>query len=150
MRVYAVVEGSSEERFLKFVSEHLANHGIFLSPMKIKLGGGGRGGGRRWERWQRHITTLLKQQKGELKEATKHLTPEEVNDGPMTAPSKRIGACARGFRKTIHGLDGVKSIGLARLRAACPRFEGWMTQLEQLAGSNPAPPEHPLPPASPT
>lgn len=65
MRIYAVVEGDSEERFLKNeVAEYLGIRGISLSPMKILRGGGGRGGGSTWPPWNRHITNLLKQHSG--------------------------------------------------------------------------------------
>jgi hypothetical protein len=70
-----------------------------------------------------------------LEEKTKSLAPEAINDSPMSAPSKRIKACAPGFRKNIHGLQAVQSIGLSRLRTACPRFGAWLTRLEQLAES---------------
>lgn len=217
MRIYAVVEGACEERFLKVVvGEHLRTLGISLIPMKVRRGSGARGGGSSWQPWRQHISRLLKEQKSpevrvttmldlyaipkdtpgwttpgsatgpqranamlqataedlsdwrfapyiqvhefetflfvdldelgrqapdemdpkaiaKIQEETKDLAPEEINDGLMTAPSKRITSCAPGFRKTIHGLQTVQSIGLPRLRAACPRFDAWLTRLEQLA-----------------
>lgn len=67
-----------------------------------------------------------------LIQATQGAVPEEIDDGPSTAPSKRIEASTRGFRKTIHGLQAIQSIGLDRLRRACPRFNAWIAALEQL------------------
>nr|WP_301340379.1 DUF4276 family protein [Corallococcus exercitus] len=58
--------------------------------------------------------------------------PEDVNDGPETAPSKRLLARIPSYRKPLHGPLAVESTGLASLRAACPRFDAWVTRLEGL------------------
>lgn len=58
--------------------------------------------------------------------------PEEVNDGKRTAPSKRLLAHIPGYVKTLHGPLATTDCGLAALRMACPRFDGWITQLEAL------------------
>jgi hypothetical protein len=60
--------------------------------------------------------------------------PEDVDDGPETAPSKRIVAAIPSYRKTLHGSLAVEATGLAKLRAACPRFDGWVGTLERLSG----------------
>ncbi len=62
------------------------------------------------------------------------LAPEEVNDGPETAPSKRLLASVPGYRKTLHGVFACELAGLPALRAACPRFDGWVSRLEALGG----------------
>ena len=59
--------------------------------------------------------------------------PEEVDDGPTSAPSKRLRRAIPGFQKTAHGLLAVESCGLRCLRAACPRFHRWIADLEKLA-----------------
>jgi hypothetical protein len=59
--------------------------------------------------------------------------PEDVNDGPETAPSKRLEASVPSYRKTVHGPLVVEATGIARLRAACPRFNAWVTKLEGLS-----------------
>lgn len=61
------------------------------------------------------------------------LAPEEVNDGPETAPSKRLLASVPGYRKTLHGVYACEIAGLPALRAACPRFDGWVRRLETLS-----------------
>ncbi|KFA91706.1 DUF4276 family protein [Archangium violaceum] len=58
--------------------------------------------------------------------------PEDVNDGPDTAPSKRLLTRIPSYRKTLHGPLVVESTGLASLRAACPRFDAWVAKLEGL------------------
>lgn len=66
MRTYLVVEGRSEERFARAVlAPHLANHNVALYVMTIPVGGGRRGGGRRWKRWHRFLSRLLKELRGD-------------------------------------------------------------------------------------
>jgi Domain of unknown function (DUF4276) len=58
--------------------------------------------------------------------------PELVNDGPNTAPSKRILALWPGYLKTVDGPAIVKSVGLQHLRQECPHFGEWLNWLESL------------------
>jgi hypothetical protein len=60
-------------------------------------------------------------------------TPEEINDSPTTAPSKRINALFSGYQKPRQGEDAVREIGLARIRTECPHFDGWVKELESRA-----------------
>jgi Domain of unknown function (DUF4276) len=60
-------------------------------------------------------------------------TPEEINDSPNTAPSKRVEALVQGYQKPLLGVLAVLEIGLSRIRAECPHFDGWLRQLESLA-----------------
>ncbi|QAT88992.1 hypothetical protein EJ065_7470 [Corallococcus coralloides] len=59
--------------------------------------------------------------------------PEEINEHPDTAPSKRVLAVSPGYQKTLHGPLAVMSIGLPAIRAACPHFAQWLSKLEALA-----------------
>jgi hypothetical protein len=59
--------------------------------------------------------------------------PEQINEGPHTAPSKRIGALFPGYRKVLHGPAAAKRIGIDAIRAACPHFNTWYTALERFA-----------------
>ena len=215
IRLYAVVEGSSEERFLQSVlTPHLLNFAVYLQPMQVLRGGGVRGGGQSWQPWHRHLQKLLGEHKGgetrfttmldlyaipkdtpgwtppgsqphgsranaiiealgenlpdyrflpyvqvhefetfifvdpdelarqapdiidakgleRLKADVAGLEPEDVNAGRETAPSKRVEACTHGFRKLIHGLQAIQAIGLPQLRKKCPRFNAWVSSLEQ-------------------
>ncbi len=60
-------------------------------------------------------------------------TPEDINDSPVSAPSKRIEALVPGYQKPLQGVLAVLDIGLARIRAECPHFNGWLEKLESLA-----------------
>lgn len=59
-------------------------------------------------------------------------TPEEINDSPETAPSKRIlKAFDPGtYSKTVHGPVIADEIGLTTIRAQCPQFHQWLQSLE--------------------
>jgi len=57
-------------------------------------------------------------------------TLEEINDSPVTAPSKRVEALVPGYEKPLLGVLAVLEIGLSRIREECPHFDGWLTQLE--------------------
>lgn len=63
---------------------------------------------------------------------------EQVNDSPDTAPSRRLETAfithlGQRYDKKFHGPLLLMDIGLPAARGACPRFDGWLTQLEKLA-----------------
>jgi hypothetical protein len=62
--------------------------------------------------------------------------PEEINDNYETCPSRRIinifKECGQKYGKVIDGINASKKIGLAKMRAACPHFNEWITKLEKL------------------
>lgn len=60
-------------------------------------------------------------------------SPEDINDSPQTAPSKRILRIFPGYRKTFHGPNAVDVIGLERIRRECPHFHEWVGRLENLS-----------------
>lgn len=60
--------------------------------------------------------------------------PELINDGPETAPSKRILHEIPEYKKATAGPAVAAHIGLAKLRKQCRHFNEWLTCLEQLAG----------------
>lgn len=64
--------------------------------------------------------------------ARAHATPEDINDNPLTAPSKRILATMPGYQKPFHGPLIACAIGLDAMRQACPHFHAWLQKLEAL------------------
>jgi len=60
------------------------------------------------------------------------VTPEEIDDALVTAPSKRVEALVPEYEKPLFGVLAVLEIGLAAIRAECPHFDGWVKQLESL------------------
>jgi hypothetical protein len=57
-------------------------------------------------------------------------TPEDINDSPQTAPSKRILSLVQRYEKPFHGVVALLEIGLTKVRAECPHFDRWLRRLE--------------------
>jgi hypothetical protein len=57
-------------------------------------------------------------------------SPEEIDEGPETAPSKRLRDVFPRYQKPQHGPQAAQIIGLAKMRAACAHFDAWLTLLE--------------------
>jgi hypothetical protein len=57
-------------------------------------------------------------------------TPEDINDDPNTAPSKRIVDIFPAYQKALYGPLVAKRIGLETLRRECNHFNDWLTWLE--------------------
>lgn len=55
--------------------------------------------------------------------------PELVNDGPATAPSKRLLSHLPGYVKTLDGPLAIGELGVAQLRGACPHADAWFARL---------------------
>lgn len=62
-------------------------------------------------------------------------TPEEINDSPITAPSKRVEALVPEYEKPLQGTLAILEIGLPALRAECPHFGSWLDRLIQIGKS---------------
>jgi hypothetical protein len=58
--------------------------------------------------------------------------PENINDSPLTAPSKRILAVMPAYQKAFHGPLIACDIGLDSIRQACPHFDAWLQAVEAL------------------
>lgn len=57
-------------------------------------------------------------------------SPEEINDSPQTAPSKRVHALVPGYEKPFLGTIAVLDIGLSTIRRECSLFSAWLSVLE--------------------
>lgn len=66
-------------------------------------------------------------------QAQKYATPEDINDSPQTAPSKRILAAMPNYQKTFHGPLIACDIGLDAMRSVCPHFHNWLRKIEALS-----------------
>lgn len=58
--------------------------------------------------------------------------PEEINDSPQTAPSKRVEGLIPGYQKPMLGTLAALEIGLTSMRNECPRFAQWLSKLEEI------------------
>ena len=57
-------------------------------------------------------------------------TPEDINDDPNLAPSKRVAGVYRSYRKVIEGTLAAQEVGVQMMRQQCPHFHQWVSGLE--------------------
>jgi hypothetical protein len=89
------------------------------------------------EAWVFAATQQLGELLGDAALATalaRHVTnagdnPELVNDGPATAPSKRLLAAYPAYNKTQDGPLAIAELGLDALRSQCPHLDEWLRHL---------------------
>jgi Domain of unknown function (DUF4276) len=62
----------------------------------------------------------------------KFACPEDIDDSPLTAPSKRIESLFPGYEKPLSGVIAALEIGLQTMRRECPHFNDWLNRLEAL------------------
>jgi Domain of unknown function (DUF4276) len=108
----------SPKKFMPFLALHEFEAWLFSSPTELP----------------RVMTEPRKQPEFEAIRAGV-ATPEEINERPQFAPSKRIETLFPAYRKTLHGPNVAARIGLKRIRAECPHFDDWMKKLEAFAAS---------------
>ena len=65
---------------------------------------------------------------------TRFATPEDINDSPITAPSKRVEGLVPGYQKPLLGALAALAIGIDAIRRACPHFEQWLERLDRWSG----------------
>jgi len=81
---------------------------------------------------QEGFTKVLKN-KDEIQNILRNFTnPEEINNNPETAPSKRILKIYPKYQKVIDGIIISKKIGIEKMRQKCVHFNDWITFLEQI------------------
>ena len=147
IRLAVVVEGQTEEDFVnRVLAPHLRTHGVEPTPSLIGKGNGGGGNvtvGRlasEMTRWfwshSRVFGELLDRPPGLIEKLkairSKFETPEDINDGCTTHPSKRIEDLMPTYQKRVNGPFLADRMGLHAIRAECPRFNQWVERLESL------------------
>lgn len=55
--------------------------------------------------------------------------PENINDNPNTAPSKRLLANIKGYNKVLDGVSIIDEIGIKEVLNKCPRFNEWLNRI---------------------
>lgn len=63
-------------------------------------------------------------------------SPEEIDETPDQAPSKRIQALVERYEKPLLGTLAVLNIGLDQIRTECSNFSRWIDKLESLRKHN--------------
>jgi len=72
-------------------------------------------------------------QLSQMQEAVKSCgSPELINDSIETSPSHRMKKLFPGYNKKLHGPEIIELSGLTAIREQCPRFDYWLSQLENL------------------
>ncbi|MGO9271928.1 MAG: DUF4276 family protein [Terriglobia bacterium] len=60
-------------------------------------------------------------------------TPEDIDDDPSTAPSKRVLKLYPSYSKRLDGPRVAQGVGIETMRRECPHFRAWIERLEALA-----------------
>ena len=110
----ALAEAIGDRRLLPYLSLHEFEALLFVQPDQIRAVIPNSG---------EAVATLVQ-------EAATFSNPEEIDEGPETHPSARLGRRLPGYRKRLHGPLVVQRIGLPALRSKCPHFDHWITLLE--------------------
>ena len=59
-------------------------------------------------------------------------TPEDIDDSPVTAPSKRVFGLCPSYNKVLDGTRAASAVGIEAMRRECPHFRDWVESLVQL------------------
>jgi hypothetical protein len=108
--------GFDQRRFLPFVVMH-EFEGLLFSDCEAFARGAG----------QPAIEGQLREIRNQFN------TPEDINDKPATAPSRRVEAVIHGYAKPLHGNLAALEVGLDRITTECPHFRTWILELEARA-----------------
>jgi Domain of unknown function (DUF4276) len=107
-------EYNSKKRFIPYVNVH-EFEALLFSDIEIL---------------SKHLNVDKKQIEQIIKECGE---PERINDSRKTAPSKRLDSLSNNrFRKTGTGVEIAKEIGIFKMREACPLFDTWLNNIEEL------------------
>lgn len=69
----------------------------------------------------------------ELREIIKEYpNPEDINNSPLTAPSKRIENAILGYEKVLYGNYLAMEIGMNKISESCPHFRSWIEKIENI------------------
>lgn len=60
-------------------------------------------------------------------------SPENINNSPATAPSKRLEKWNGRYGKTTAGIAIASAIGIEKMREKCPLFDTWLCAIERKA-----------------
>ena len=111
-------EDISDQRFIPFIQLHEYEAYLFSDTSKF-LG--------EFPSHEKAISELANM-------AVKYDSPEDINEGIETAPSKRIIKAIPEYegRKVSAGSNIASEIGIQAIRDKCPHFNTWLTKLETL------------------
>ena len=119
----AFAEDIGDSRFVPYIQLHEYEAYLFSDPTQLEYF---------YNQHRRQIAALKAI-------ADNHGTPELIDDGPHSAPSKRIIAELPDYEdaKSVVGPQVAELIGLGTIRNKCPHFAGWLSRLEKLGEDTP-------------
>lgn len=106
--------GFNSQRFIPYIMMYEFEALLFSHPIKFAIGIG-----------KESLAPIFQNIKSGF------ATPEEINDSPQTAPSKRILNILPSYEKPLMGTLAVLEIGLDSIRQECPLFNHWLSLLER-------------------
>jgi len=114
----AFADDIQDDRFIPYIQLHEYEAYLFSDPTWF---------GYFYDRHERQIAALKAI-------ADSYDSPELIDDGPDSAPSKRIIAELPDYKdaKSAVGPQVAELIGLNVIRGKCPHFAAWLAQLEKL------------------
>ena len=108
-----------DERFIPFITLHEFEALLFVQPAEIA-----------------GVLSQPSRRRSAAIELTKirqqFNSPEEIDGGSTTHPSARIRSQISQYQKPVDGILIAQRIGLNSIRAECPHFNDWLSQLESL------------------
>jgi hypothetical protein len=108
----------SRPDFLPFLVLHEFEAWLFSSPTELP-----------------RVLTEVRKQKEFQDIRASVATPEEINERPKFAPSKRITDLFPAYKKTLHGPTTAARIGMDQIRKECPHFNDWINKLVAFAAA---------------
>lgn len=112
----ALAEDINDPRFIPYIQVHEFEALIFADPVKLAA---------EYLGYESKIEILQK--------ISQEKSPELINDGADTAPSKRIMQVIPEYSKAVGGINVVAAIGLDQIRRQCHHFNEWLIKLETLS-----------------
>ena len=109
----AIAEDVQNPRFFPYCSLHEFEALLFSSPEKISE-----------IMLQPTMTESLQGIRNQF------ASPEDIDDSPETAPSRRLRALFPEYNKVVSGTQISLEIGLDRIRGECGHFDEWLSRLE--------------------
>ncbi len=112
------VDDTEDKRFIPFIQLHEFEAYLFCDVSRFDFF---------FDNADSEISALLKI-------ADQFQSPELIDDGQHTAPSKRISGQIPEYEdsKPTIGSQMAERIGLENIRSQCPHFNGWIERLEKL------------------
>jgi Domain of unknown function (DUF4276) len=118
----AITTGYDPRFVLSYVQMHEFEGLLFTNPSDFEWAEDG---------WSDEVKNAL------LAVAQAFANPEDINDSPETAPSKRILSIFPGgtYSKPEHGPLIAEATGMDAIRAKCPAFNEWVGKLQAWGGA---------------